>query len=68
MILSAAMMLDWLGRTRDCAEIVSAAERLSGAVDRVMADGKVRTPDLGGSHATADVAAAVASALDADRP
>jgi tartrate dehydrogenase/decarboxylase / D-malate dehydrogenase len=38
----------------------SAVER---AVDAVLDAGKVRTPDLGGSSSTMDVAAAIAAAL-----
>jgi isocitrate dehydrogenase (NAD+) len=56
MILSGAMMLRHLGELDGAA----AVER---AVDAVLAGGEVRTPDLGGSSSTMDVAAAVAAAL-----
>ena len=56
MILSGAMMLRHLGE-RDGA---SAVER---AVDAVLDGGQVRTPDLGGSSSTTDVAEAIAAAL-----
>jgi isocitrate/isopropylmalate dehydrogenase len=56
MILSAKMMLDWLGR-RD------KADRLEQAVAEVIADGKVRTYDMGGSATTLEIAEAVAAAL-----
>ena len=56
MILSGAMMLRHLGEL----EGASAVER---AVDTVLEAGKVRTPDLGGSSSTMDVAEAIASAL-----
>jgi isocitrate/isopropylmalate dehydrogenase len=56
MILSGAMMLRHLGE-RDGA---SAVER---GVDAVLEGGHVRTPDLGGSSSTMDVADAVAAAL-----
>ena len=56
MILSGAMMLRHLGE-RDGA---SAVER---AVDAVLDGGEVRTPDLGGSSSTKDVAGAIAAAL-----
>jgi isocitrate dehydrogenase (NAD+) len=53
MILSGAMMLRHLGEG-------TAARSVEAAVDRVLSDGTVRTPDLGGSASTADVAQAVA--------
>jgi isocitrate dehydrogenase (NAD+) len=53
MILSAAMMLRHLAET-------DAADRVEGAVTRVLEDGRTRTPDLGGSAGTMDVARAVA--------
>ena len=56
MILSGAMMLRHLGELEGAA----AVER---AVDAVLAGGEVRTPDLGGSSSTMDVAAAVAAAF-----
>ena len=51
-ILSAAMMLEWLGEKE-------AAERVEAAVLKVLEEGRVRTPDLGGSNTTEDMAAAV---------
>jgi isocitrate dehydrogenase (NAD+) len=56
MILSSAMLLRHLGE-RDRAASVEAA------VDRVLAEGEVRTADLGGASSTDQVAAAVAKAL-----
>jgi isocitrate dehydrogenase (NAD+) len=56
MIRSGAMLLRHLGeRGRGAA--------VEAAVDRVLADGEVRTPDLGGTSSTAEVASAVAGAL-----
>jgi isocitrate dehydrogenase (NAD+) len=56
MILSGAMMLRHLGE-------VDGAAAVERAVDAVLDGGEVRTPDLGGSSSTMDVAAAVAAAL-----
>jgi isocitrate dehydrogenase (NAD+) len=56
MILSAAMMLRHLGEH-------AAADAVVGAVDRVLAAGEIRTPDLGGTASTTQMAAAVADAL-----
>ncbi len=53
-ILAAKMMLDWLGE----AEM---AERVEGAVAAVIAEGKVRTYDMGGSATTTEMAEAVAA-------
>src|SRR5262249_26437801 len=52
MILSGAMMLDWLGETRNDPAAAAAGRRVESAVARVLAEGAVRTPDLGGSHGT----------------
>lgn len=54
-ILSAGMMLDHLGLTE-------AAAKIERAVRAVLAEGCVRTPDLGGTNSTAEVAAAVKKA------
>jgi 3-isopropylmalate dehydrogenase len=62
MILSGAMLLDWLGLRRSDPLLVDAAERVDTAVRAVVADG-ISTPDLGGSASTAGFAAAVVSAL-----
>jgi tartrate dehydrogenase/decarboxylase/D-malate dehydrogenase len=53
---SAAMMLDHLGSTE-------AGAAVDGAVRKVLAAGKVRTPDLGGKGTLRDVTAAVLDAL-----
>ena len=56
-ILSVAMMLDHLGA-------MAPAERVRGAVARVLKEGAPRTPDLGGKSTTAEVGRAVRLALD----
>jgi tartrate dehydrogenase/decarboxylase/D-malate dehydrogenase len=55
-ILSAGLLLDFLGLTR-------AAGAVRGAVAAVLRAGKPRTPDLGGNAKTTDVAEAVLAAL-----
>ena len=62
MILSAAMMLDWLGTEREAPALVAGAARLQEAVARVLAEGRVRTSDLGGQDGTEAMAAAVGEA------
>jgi tartrate dehydrogenase/decarboxylase / D-malate dehydrogenase len=51
-IWAGALMLDHLGH-RDLHDVIV------GALERVLAKGEVRTPDLGGRHGTADLAEAV---------
>jgi len=55
-ILSAKMMLDWLGETEKGA-------RLEKAVADVIKEGKVRTYDMGGSDSTLDLGRAIAAKL-----
>ena len=64
-ILSAGMMLDWLGDRHSDALCSGAAVDIERAVERVLVDGKVRTPDIGGHATTTEVAAAVVDALPA---
>lgn len=56
MLLTVKLMLDWLGE-------VSLAQRLESAVASVIAEGKVRTYDMGGTASTLEVAQAVAGRL-----
>jgi 3-isopropylmalate dehydrogenase len=63
MILSAAMMLDWLGIKHSNAAMTKDGTRLREAVEEVVARGAVLTRDLGGSAGTQDAASAVLSAL-----
>jgi len=55
-ILSAAMMLDHLGASE-------AAREVERSVARVLADGRARTPDLGGTSSTAEVTDAILEEL-----
>ncbi len=59
MILSGAMMLEWLGSRHDLPEMNRDAAQLREAVDSVSAEGRVLTADLGGTAGTDAVAAAV---------
>ncbi|WP_299294469.1 isocitrate/isopropylmalate family dehydrogenase [uncultured Tateyamaria sp.] len=63
MILSAAMMLEWLGGRHDAPELTRDGVRLREAVEAVITAGTVRSRDLGGTDGTAAVAAAVKAAL-----
>ncbi len=55
-IFSAAMMLDHLG-------LGEAARRMEAAVQQVLAEGRLRTPDLGGSSSTGEVVQAVSDLI-----
>jgi 3-isopropylmalate dehydrogenase len=63
MILSAAMMLDWLAERHDHAPAAEAAQRIERAVDRAFAAG-LKPCEFGGSDGTRAVARAVLAALD----
>ncbi len=63
MILSAAMMLDWLGEKHGDAAAASAARHIEAAVEHVLQAGKHLTPDLGGTAGTDEAAQAVIAAL-----
>lgn len=66
LILSAAMMLSWLGEQRNDANLTEAGERIGTAVDQVLADPASRTRDLGGDLNTDAFGARVASALTSE--
>ncbi|HXH24244.1 MAG TPA: tartrate dehydrogenase [Vicinamibacterales bacterium] len=60
-IWAGAMMLDHLGER-------AAHDRILRAIESVIADERVRTPDLGGRATTAEMTRAVASALTTGQP
>jgi 3-isopropylmalate dehydrogenase len=62
MILSAAMMLDWLADKHGLAAAAEAGGRIERAVDKAYADG-LRPIEFGGSNGTADITKAVLSHL-----
>jgi 3-isopropylmalate dehydrogenase len=63
LMLSSAMLLDWLGTRRKRADLVTAAAHVSKAVDAVLADTSAHTPDLGGSATTDHFGESVARAI-----
>ena len=63
MILSAAMMLDWLGRRHQMERCIEAAGLIERAVDQAFASGTLRTPDAGGSSGTREVTNAILHAI-----
>jgi 3-isopropylmalate dehydrogenase len=62
MILSVAMMLDWLAEKHGLEAAAEAGERIARAVDKVYAGG-LRPFEFGGSNGTADMTNAVLAAL-----
>ena len=66
MILSAAMMFEWLGDRHQDARAQEAARRIENAVQKLLADGRSLPRDLGGTASTTDVAAAVCALIEQD--
>jgi 3-isopropylmalate dehydrogenase len=62
MILSAAMMLDWLADKHGVEGAAEAGERIERAVDQAYAGG-IKPMEFGGRNGTADIAKAVLDAL-----
>jgi 3-isopropylmalate dehydrogenase len=62
MILSTAMMLDWLADKHGIEGAAEAGERIERAIDKVYAAG-INPTEFGGSNGTADIAKAVIEVL-----
>ena len=65
LILSTAMLLDWLSRRHDAGACARAARDLEMAIDRVLDDPNRRTVDLGGLLGTKAFAAEVSREINA---
>jgi isocitrate/isopropylmalate dehydrogenase len=63
LIRSAAMLLDWHGQRCGRGELVAAARAVDDAVGEVVGNLATRTPDLGGTLTTDELATAVAEAV-----
>ncbi len=63
MILSAAMMLDWLGDRHDDIRLKDGAGLIDRAVEQVFSSGQVRPFEFGGTSSTADITRAVIGGL-----
>ena len=63
LIRSAAMLLDWHGQRSGRDELVAAALAIEKAVGEVVGNPATRTPDLGGTLTTDELATAVAEAV-----
>ncbi len=65
LILSAAMLLDWLAEKRGLENCGAAARAIEGAIDAALAAPETRTADLGGSLGTRAFAERIAAAVGA---
>ena len=65
MILSAAMMLDWLSHEKDAPDLARAARMIEAAVDDAFGGGTLVSTERGGEAGTRAIADAVAAALEA---
>ena len=63
MIVSGKMLFEWLGRKRKEPKAVEAAKRIDAAVDKVIAEAKHLTADLGGKASTAEMGDAIATGV-----
>ncbi len=63
MIMSGQMLLQWLGRKHGEPKAIAAAERIRTAVDKVIAQAKCLTKDLGGNAGTSQMGDAIAAAV-----
>src|SRR5262249_6390907 len=63
LIMSGQMLLEWLGRKRSEPRATQAAKLIDAAVDRVIAEAKHLTPDLGGKAGTSQMGSAIAAAV-----
>ena len=64
MLLSVAMLLEWLAERHERSDLAGAAARITAALDRTLANPATRTADLGGSLGTEAFTDAVISALE----
>jgi 3-isopropylmalate dehydrogenase len=63
LIMSGQMLFEWLGRKRSDAKAVAAANLIERAVERVIAEAKMLTADLGGKASTSQMGDAIVAAL-----
>jgi 3-isopropylmalate dehydrogenase len=63
LIVSGKMLFEWLGRKRNEPKASAAAQRIDAAVDKVIAEAKHLTRDLGGSASTSEMGDAIGAAV-----
>ena len=57
------MMLNWLGNKRGDNRLKNAWKRIDKAVDSVLIEGNIRTPDLGGYNKTQEFGEAIVDTI-----
>jgi 3-isopropylmalate dehydrogenase len=65
LILSSAMLLNWLAEKRRSEKLAKAATSIEAAVDAALTRAETRTADLGGRLSTSDFAKVIADAVAA---
>jgi 3-isopropylmalate dehydrogenase len=63
MIISGQMLMAWLGHKHQMPKAIKAANVMERAMERVITEAKVLTPDLGGKASTSQMGDAVAAAV-----
>ena len=63
-ILSGSMMFEWLGNKNNDDKALDAGRRIDRAVEAVLAEGRVKTPDLGGKDTTARMGEAIVRKIE----
>jgi len=66
LVVSTAMLLDWIGRRSGNNVLVEAAAATGGAIDDLLADSATHTPDLGGPLGTEAFGDALATRIGAN--
>ena len=61
--MSGQMLPEWLGRNRNEPKATQAAELIAAAMEKVIAEKRELTPDLGGQASTSGMGDAVVAAL-----
>ena len=64
LMLSATMLLEWLGARHNKPAYIEASKAIEAALDSALADAQARTPDLGGRGTTTSFAQAVTARVD----
>jgi 3-isopropylmalate dehydrogenase len=64
MLLSGAMMLDWLGEQHELQDMIAAAEMIETAVENAFISARLLPYELGGDAGTQTVYAAVVGELE----
>jgi len=67
LILAVGMLLEWIGEKNKDENLIDAARGIEKAVNSVLSERKIRTPDLGGSSKTEEVGNAIAEKIKAQK-